>query len=84
MNKVIYICILISFFSCEQNKPTLFTDLSPTKTGIKFKNIIRDSEEFNVLNYAYLYNGGGVAIGDINNDELPDIYFLEICGEPSV
>ena len=75
MNKVIYICILISFLSCEQNKPTLFTDLPTTKTGIKFKNIIRDSEEFNVLNYAYLYNGGGVAIGDINNDELPDIYF---------
>lgn len=53
----------------------LFTELPPSRTGIKFKNIIRESEEFNVLNYAYLYNGGGVAIGDINNDQLPDIYF---------
>lgn len=75
MYKVIYICIFIFFFSCGQNKQKLFTDLPPTKTGIKFKNIIRDSEEFNVLNYAYLYNGGGVTIGDINNDQLPDIYF---------
>jgi len=75
MNKVIYICITLVFFSCRQNKQKQFTELPPTKTGIKFKNTIRESEEFNVLNYAYLYNGGGVAIGDINNDQLPDIYF---------
>jgi hypothetical protein len=44
-------------------------------TGINFKNPLKETEQFNVLNYGYLYNGGGVAIGDINNDGLSDIYF---------
>ena len=42
---------------------------------MNFKNTLGESEAFNVLNYGYFYNGGGVAIGDINNDGLPDIYF---------
>jgi len=75
MKKVIFIYIIILFFGCDQNKQKLFSSLSPTRTGINFKNTIRESEDFNVLNYAYLYNGGGVTIGDINNDQLPDIYF---------
>jgi len=53
----------------------MFTLLTPTKTNIKFKNVLKETEEFNVLEYGYLYNGGGVAIGDLNNDGLPDIYF---------
>ncbi len=62
--------------SCSQKKETtLFTLLSPQETGIKFKNILKETESFNVLNYGYFYNGGGVAVGDINNDGLPDIYF---------
>ena len=44
-------------------------------TGINFINPLQETEQFNVLNYGYLYNGGGVAIGDINNDGLSDIYF---------
>jgi hypothetical protein len=53
----------------------MFTLLSPSQTGINFKNILKETEEFNVLKYGYLYNGGGVSIGDVNNDGLPDIYF---------
>ena len=75
MERVIYICLAAVLLSCSQKQQHLFTELSPARTGIKFKNVIRESEEFNVLNYAYLYNGGGVSIGDINNDQLPDIYF---------
>lgn len=52
----------------------MFTFMTSGKTGIKFKNIIKEDENFNVLKYGYLYNGGGVAVGDINNDGLPDIY----------
>ena len=44
-------------------------------TGIDFRNPLQETEQFNVLNYGYLYNGGGVAIGDINDDGLSDIYF---------
>ena len=53
----------------------MFSLLTSKKTGIKFKNSIKETENFNVLEYGYLYNGGGVSIGDINNDGLSDIYF---------
>ncbi|HEX6891321.1 MAG TPA: VCBS repeat-containing protein [Chryseolinea sp.] len=54
---------------------TLFESLSPQKTGITFKNILEESPKSNVLTYEYFYNGGGVSVGDINNDGLDDIYF---------
>jgi len=53
----------------------MFTLMPSSVTGINFINPLQETEQFNVLNYGYLYNGGGVAIGDINNDGLSDIYF---------
>lgn len=52
-----------------------FQLLDPDKTGIAFENQVADGDSFNILTYRNFYNGGGVAIGDINNDSLPDIYF---------
>ena len=71
----IILLILSSSVSCKRNKEKLFTSLSHRRTGIDFRNWVKESETFNVLDYSYLYNGAGVAIGDINNDGLPDIYF---------
>jgi enediyne biosynthesis protein E4 len=74
-HSLIILLILISFISCKRDKNKLFTSLSHQRTGINFRNWVKESETFNVLDYGYLYNGAGVAIGDINNDGLPDIYF---------
>lgn len=77
MGAILKLCLLIIVvYSCQkEDDSTQFTLLSSKTTGIDFKNRIQETEEFNVLTYGYLYNGGGVSIGDINNDSLPDIYF---------
>lgn len=58
----------------------MFTSLLPNETGINFQNKINETDSFNILDYLYFYNGGGVAIGDINNDGLQDIYFTSNQG----
>ncbi|MGX7686575.1 VCBS repeat-containing protein [Flectobacillus roseus] len=60
--------------SCK-NQDTLFTLKTPEETGIQFANIVTESEQENILNYEYFYNGGGVAAADFNNDGLTDLYF---------
>src|SRR5688572_6773111 len=59
---------------CQQ--PLKLFELLPSKqTGVDFNNQISETEALNVLAYEYLYNGGGVATGDLNNDGLPDLDF---------
>ncbi len=53
----------------------LFQLLDPKETGVDFQNRVADENEFNIINYRNFYNGGGVAIGDIDNDGWVDIYF---------
>ncbi|TDT43881.1 VCBS repeat protein [Maribacter spongiicola] len=74
-NNILYLCLLIFTIGCTENSGELFVKLSTEETGITFENTLKESKDLSILDYLYFYNGGGVAIGDINNDSLPDIYF---------
>lgn len=54
---------------------TLFTLLPAEQTGVDFQNLLTEGLNTNILMYEYFYNGGGVAVGDLNQDGLPDLYF---------
>lgn len=88
MKKLVPYLTLISlsiFFSCSNNSeveqleeptaPPLFKLINSTDSGINFQNTLNESLNLNVLMYEYLYNGGGVAVGDLNGDGFEDIYF---------
>ena len=66
------LCLLASPLFAQTK---LFQLLPASQTGINFINQIDENESLNVLAYEYFYNGGGVAVGDVNNDGLPDLFF---------
>lgn len=76
----LYIIWLFFLYSCN-TKPTTTSLVELKKnTGIDFSNSVKDTKDFNVLTYRNFYNGGGVAIGDINNDGLADIFLTSNMG----
>ncbi|MFT6802852.1 MAG: hypothetical protein ACJA2N_002043 [Salibacteraceae bacterium] len=70
-----FIIVATILFGCKDKQQTLFESLGPGQTNILFTNEIVETQMLNVMQYEYLYNGGGVGIGDFNEDGLPDIYF---------
>jgi len=69
---------ILLFQSCHLAAPApakLFTRLTASQTGIGFRNDVTYTEAFNIYTFRNFYNGGGIAIGDINNDGLPDLFF---------
>lgn len=82
-----FLLIFILILSCKKDTSNSilglsnFSLLSEDNTGVLFVNQVEDQEDFNVLTYRNYYNGGGVAIGDINNDGFNDIYFTANMSE---
>lgn len=82
--KIVLLLVLLIVSSCkkEESEPEnlepqeekLFSLLPSDSTGIDFINVVKNEKNFNIFKYRNFYNGGGVAIGDINNDGLADIY----------
>jgi len=72
----ILICLVyLSFlFSCEK-KETLFSKMEPVDSGISFENKITVNDTLNALVSEFVYNGGGVAIADLNGDQKNDLFF---------
>lgn len=68
--------LVLSFFSaCKKEPSPLFKLIKPAESNIHFNNLVEESDTLNILENQYLYNGGGVGLGDFNNDGLLDIFF---------
>jgi len=91
--KALFLVIALVFFSCSENSSekkknqkytdnatALFTKITADKSNISFNNSIKQTNEFNFMNYMYIYTGAGVAVGDIDNDGFEDLYFVSNFG----
>jgi hypothetical protein len=83
MRKIYALLVFILCVSCNETeiKKPQFELLTAEATGINFRNDLVSTDIFNVYRYRNFYNGGGVAIGDINNDGLQDIYLTSNLNE---
>ena len=78
---VVLLAAALALAACGRaREPQLFESLSLERTGVTFANRLPDDTAFNILTYMYFYDGGGVAVGDVNNDGLPDLYFTSNVG----
>ncbi len=76
MNKYIRLLFFASLLiSCKPDAIPLFKTVGADVSGIHFSNTLTYGDSLSVIDFEYMYNGGGVAVGDINNDGLQDIYF---------
>lgn len=78
---ILAISILLSACQSADKSVPLFEEMDAQRTGISFQNKVENTAAFNIFSYRNFYNGGGVAIGDINNDGRSDVYFTSNMGE---
>ena len=69
-----FVIVIAALTGCGQGHP-VFKLLTPDQTGVTFANTITTNDSVNIQTDVYVYNGAGVAVGDINNDGLPDLFF---------
>ncbi len=75
-NYILIALVSVLVVSCSKKKEdTLFIKVSSNDSGIAFNNKIVETDSFNILTSEYIFNGGGVAVGDFNNDDKPDLFF---------
>lgn len=72
---ILFSCYCTAMSGCSAGNDTLFKQLSPSASGIHFTNQLQYSDSLSVLEFEYMFNGSGVALIDINNDSLQDIFF---------
>ncbi|NJN34072.1 MAG: VCBS repeat-containing protein, partial [Saprospiraceae bacterium] len=80
-NSIYRILFLTLIFSNCQKESPLFQPLNPKETGINFVNKVTENDTLNILNTEYVYNGGGVGIGDFNGDGFQDVFFTANQGD---
>ena len=70
--RLLFLAVAIS--ACEKKDVTQFTLMNPDESGMRFRNELAETQHNNILTYEYSYNGGGVAVGDVNGDSLADVF----------
>ena len=75
LRHIAFYTILLCFFSCSTEENKLFQLLDASQTGLDFVNEISISDSLNAVTFEYIYNGGGAAVGDVNNDGKLDLFF---------
>ena len=71
------IVVLLLFLGCNnRNDARHFKMLMGNEAGITFQNLVKDGPDASILDYLNFYNGGGISVGDVNSDSLPDLYFV--------
>src|SRR6266536_94228 len=76
-----FLIVILQCYGCNRNENKLFTLMPSSYTGITFANNISYNNQMNPYTNHGFYNGGGVAVGDINNDGLPDLFFCSNQGQ---
>ncbi len=80
-SKSIWFFLLLALGCSRAKQEYLLSIVSKDHTKVNFQNVLKPSDSLNILDYLYYYNGAGVAVGDINNDDLVDVFFTSNQGK---